>query len=204
MGRMKHATRLKWRTILGDLGADDGAQIVELAVTLPLLVVILVGIYDFGQAYNLKQKLAGAAREGARFAASQSTADLTNSGTVCSTAPDSICAVRDVVDSYLRANNINDCGLNSLTTAPVSQNGTSWQWTFTAGGCPNLGNLKVTIDRGVAFNTAGTPAITTEATRVNITYPYVWQFNRVIQLLAPGSAYGPSQIPATALMQNLN
>jgi Flp pilus assembly protein TadG len=203
MGTIKQGASL-WRAVCNKLAGDEAAQIVELAVTLPLLVVILIGIYDFGQAYNLKQKLAAAAREGARFASSQSTADLTNAGAVCSPAPDSICAVRDVVDSYFIANNINDCGLSSLTTAPVTQNGTNWQWTFTAGGCPNLGNLTVTINRGFVFNIAGTPAVTAEGTRVDISYPYLWQFNRVVQLVAPGSAYGPAQIPATAVMQNLN
>ncbi|PYY04272.1 MAG: hypothetical protein DMG69_31010, partial [Acidobacteria bacterium] len=56
----------------------QAAQIVELAVTLPVLMILVVGIYDFGQAFNLKQKLAGAVREGARFAANQSTGDLSN------------------------------------------------------------------------------------------------------------------------------
>ena len=204
MATIKVSAGLKCWTALRTLAGDGAAQIVELAVTLPLLVVILVGIYDFGQAYNLKQKLAGAAREGARFAASQSSGDLTNTGTNCSGAPDSICAVRDVVDSYLVANNVNDCGLGNLTTAPVTQSGTNWQWTFTAGGCSNLGNLTLTINRGFVVNIAGTPAISAESTRVDISYPYVWQFTRVIQLLAPGPAYGPSQIPATALVQNLN
>ena len=50
------------------LRGTEGTQLVELAVTLPLLVVMVVGIFDFGGAYNLKQKLNDTAREGARFA----------------------------------------------------------------------------------------------------------------------------------------
>ena len=156
---MNQFARLRRRTTFKNLGKNDGAQIVELAVTLPLLVVILIGIYDFGQAYNLKQKLAGAAREGARFASNQSSGDLTNSGTNCSPAPDSICAVRDVVDSYLIANNVNDCGLKTNTTTITPLN---LQWTFTATGC-TAGNFTLVINRGAIFTTTpggtGTPLI---------------------------------------------
>lgn len=203
MSTVKLLARTKGQTNFGRLAGDEAAQIVELAVTLPLLVVILVGIYDFGQAYNLKQKLAGAAREGARFAASQSSGDLTNTGTNCSPAPDSICAVRDVVDSYLVANNVNDCGLktNSTTITPVNL-----RWTFTATGC-SAGNFTLVVNRGSIFTTSpgggGTP-LTVEGSQVSLSYPYVWQFNRVVQLIAPGSAYGPAQIPVSALMQNGN
>jgi len=38
-----------------------GAEIVEFAVSLPLLVVVLVGIFDFGSAFNVKHKLDNAA-----------------------------------------------------------------------------------------------------------------------------------------------
>lgn len=200
---MNQFARLRRRTTFKNLGKNDGAQIVELAVTLPLLVVILIGIYDFGQAYNLKQKLAGAAREGARFASNQSSGDLTNSGTNCSPAPDSICAVRDVVDSYLIANNVNDCGLKTNTTTITPLN---LQWTFTATGC-TAGNFTLVINRGAIFTTTpggtGTPLIV-EGSQVSLSYPYVWQFNRVVQLIAPGSAYGPAQIPVSAVMQNIN
>lgn len=186
-----------WRSLL----PEDGAQIVELAITLPLLVVILVGIYDFGQAFTLRQKLSGAAREGARFASNQSSADLTNPGT-CS-APDSICAARDVVDAYLIANHVNDCGLTSPSTTVTPSN---LQWSFAAGGCTG-GTFTLVINRGDTFQTSpggGASPLVVEATQVTLSYPYVWQFNRVIQFVAPGSAFGPAQIPASAVMQNLN
>jgi Flp pilus assembly protein TadG len=37
--------------------SDRGSQIVEFAVALPLLIVFVVGIFDFGEAFNQKQKL---------------------------------------------------------------------------------------------------------------------------------------------------
>ena len=33
-----------------------GSQIVEFAVALPLLLVVVVGIFDFGNAYNISKK----------------------------------------------------------------------------------------------------------------------------------------------------
>jgi Flp pilus assembly protein TadG len=39
---------------------------VELALVLPILVMLLVGIIEFGRAYNSQVSIQGAAREGAR------------------------------------------------------------------------------------------------------------------------------------------
>ena len=50
---------------------QDGAELVEFAISLPLLVVFVVGIYDFGAAFTLKQKLGNITLEAARIAASQ-------------------------------------------------------------------------------------------------------------------------------------
>ena len=45
-----------------------GAAILELAVTLPLILLVAVGIFEFGRAYETLQVLTNAAREGARVA----------------------------------------------------------------------------------------------------------------------------------------
>jgi Flp pilus assembly protein TadG len=47
---------------------DRGAALVEAAVTLPLLLFVCVGIFEFGRAYQTWQVLTNAAREGARVA----------------------------------------------------------------------------------------------------------------------------------------
>jgi Flp pilus assembly protein TadG len=47
---------------------DRGTAIVEFALLVPLLIVLLVGTIQFGIAYNRKQGLHAAAREGARLA----------------------------------------------------------------------------------------------------------------------------------------
>ena len=87
---------------------DAGAQILEFALALPLLVVFVVAIYDFGQAFNVKEKLNFAAKDGARLGATQPTNDLTQN------LPTSVTAIRDLVDSDLLAAGINDCGLGTI------------------------------------------------------------------------------------------
>ncbi|HUK26246.1 MAG TPA: TadE/TadG family type IV pilus assembly protein [Terriglobales bacterium] len=183
------------------LRADEGAQLIELAVTLPLLVVMVVGVFDFGGAYHLKQNLSGAAREGARYASSLPTAGL---GRV-SPPPDSVTAIRDVVDAYLTANHINDCGLSTKSPA----GGVSFEWIYTAtgGGCPT-GGLILDIERGYTFTAdiGASQAVRVISTRVTITYSYKWQFGNVIDLLAPGANYakGVSQIKVLAVVPNMD
>ena len=45
-----------------------GQALVEFALILPLLMLVLFGIVEFGRAWNAKQVLTDAAREGARLA----------------------------------------------------------------------------------------------------------------------------------------
>ncbi|MDQ3212700.1 MAG: pilus assembly protein [Acidobacteriota bacterium] len=47
---------------------ERGAALLETAVTLPLILLISVAIFEFGRAYQVQQVLTNAAREGARVA----------------------------------------------------------------------------------------------------------------------------------------
>jgi len=71
---------------------DSGQAMVELALALPLLLLILVGIFEFARAYSIKQSLVNGAREGARIAVVQSPLDAT--------------AVDSVIRFYLNSNNV--------------------------------------------------------------------------------------------------
>ena len=91
------APESRFRRWMAELFADtSGSQMLEFAVALPLLVVFVVGIFDFGEAFNTKQKLTNITREGARFASDLPTNDLDAIGT-----PASVTAIRDLVDSHL-------------------------------------------------------------------------------------------------------
>ncbi|HXY12953.1 MAG TPA: TadE/TadG family type IV pilus assembly protein [Terriglobales bacterium] len=198
----RSATRL----LLTLMESASGAAIVEFAVALPLLIVLVVGIFDFGGAFNLKQELSNAVREAARFGAGQPTNDLCTS---CG-APPSVDAIRYLTDSYLRAAGINDCGLNG---AAVPASGPPWIYTAAGNGCP--GTLTLTISRDAAgglptpscsLTLSNYGGITAYAacTKVSVLYPYQWHFNNVLQLISSGTSFLLSTIPANATVANLN
>jgi Flp pilus assembly protein TadG len=186
---------------------SDASSLVEFAIALPLLMVVVVGIFDFGGAFNTKQELNNAVREGARLGASQPTNDLLNPVPV-----PSVDAIRALVDSYLLASRINDCGLSTATQVASSP----LKWTYivpnTSAGNTCGGTMTLTIIRGYpscdfAASNFGSPLITVNVacTQVAITYPYKWNFNSVIQLLVPGANYGTAaQIQTNATAVNMD
>jgi Flp pilus assembly protein TadG len=175
------------------LRATEAAALIEFAVALPLLIVLVVGIFDFGGAFNLKQELSNAAREGARFGAAQPSNDL------ALPQPPSVNAVRFLVDSYLQTANINDCGLSTATWALAS--GYTWVFSASGNGC----SMTLTVNRQNSVQEViGGSTLNILCTTVNISYPYQWHFNNVIQLLAPGANYSLGNIPADATAVNMD
>src|SRR6267154_3576431 len=141
-----------WRELLTTrlLRADAASQIVEFAVALPLLVVFVVGIFDFSGAFTLKQKLTNAAREGARAAAAGPASDLTNP-TTSTGIPASVTDAFWVIDNYLKSEQLNDCGLSS---AVGTGSRLTWTYSATGNGCPGNG-VKLIIDRGCVTQSVG-------------------------------------------------
>jgi Flp pilus assembly protein TadG len=178
------------------LRATDAAAIIEFAVALPLLVVLIVGIFDFGGAFNLKQELNNAVREGARFGAALPTNDITPANQ----KPASVDAIRFLVDSYLQTAKINDCGLSAVSE-PAQGGGLVWVYNASSN-C--AGTLTLKISRGVAVQvtTLNQPPATMLCTTVQISYPYRWHFNNVIQLLVPGANYTLANIKSDATAAN--
>src|SRR5713226_1589698 len=97
------------------LRGGDGAQLLEFALVLPMLLVIVFGAADFGAAWALKDKLSNAARDAARIAASQ-TNDLSGGGN----PPPSVTAVRYVVANYLINANVTTCPDSAATPWTVA------------------------------------------------------------------------------------
>jgi len=167
---------------------DRASQIVELALSLPLLVFFVVGIFDFSNALSLKQKLTNAAREGARVAAADPASDLTLYTTP---APASVSDAFQVVDAYLLSERINDCGL--ATATPTGPTGLTWTYAASGPGCPGSG-IHLTVNRGnLVPQTTGQSTGYLVTTMVTITYPYSWQFSSASGL------FGRSFIPPTSI-----
>jgi Flp pilus assembly protein TadG len=54
---------------------ERGTALLETAITVPIILLISVGIFEFGRAYQVQQVLTNAAREGARVAVIEGTPD---------------------------------------------------------------------------------------------------------------------------------
>ena len=80
--------------------SERGQALLEVALTLPLLLLVAVGIFEFGRAYQTWQILTNAAREGARIAVLPGTDDD---------------AVEERVQEYLEAGLIPDPGDADVT-----------------------------------------------------------------------------------------
>jgi len=184
------ATRLK---------EDRGSAILEFAISLPLLVVFVVGIYDFSGAFNQKQKIEQAAQEGAIIAGAQPTSDIASA-----TAPASLQPVVTAIFNSLAGSGILPKANQGACIAPGTAScpiGVAWTYTITAcsGGYPS-DNLVITINRGWVSGSGSPRSL---GTRVTIVYPYHWQFNGVIRLLIPGANYAAiTQLTESATVQN--
>jgi len=165
---------------------DEGSALVEFAVALPLLVVFIVGIYDFSGAFNQKQKIEHAAQEGAVNAAAQPMTDIDPANSNYAN-PQSLQPVLTVIFNSLTNSGVlllaNQGGCKAATATPSPPSGL--QWTYTISGCPD--DLTITINRGRVLTTGGPTSLI--GTAVTVSYPYHWKFNSVIQFLVPGATY---------------
>jgi len=188
--------RRKSRQIQRLLRRTEGSAVLEFSIALPLLVVFVVGIYDFSGAFNQKQKIEQAAQEGAIVAGAQPMSDIAPSASANSpTNPASLLPVVAAVFNSLAgsgvlplANQVTSC---SLPPPAPAQTGLTWTYTITgcSGSYPG-DNLTIAINRGQATPASGSSPVTYAIeTVVTVSYPYHWRFNSAIQLLFPGAGY---------------
>jgi Flp pilus assembly protein TadG len=173
----------------------EGSQLLELALSLPIMLVLMVGLVDFGQAWNLKQKLANAVREGTRIGASAPSFEATSCAIPQASSPCSVQAAADTVKQYLV-----NAGLDASCITPNSPSGsnsTTSTWTYTCGS-----GLSMSISRPFIFTVSAGAVVM--GTQVGLTYPYTWSLNHVIGLLAGSTILLPSTISTTSVMPNLN
>jgi Flp pilus assembly protein TadG len=107
---------------------ERGTALIETALTLPLVLLVSVGIFEFGRAYQVFQVCTNAAREGARIAVLPGTTDAD---------------VKDRVTAYIKAGQVTQSPNPSWvvidhtktvsiggTTAPATQVTINYPFTF--------------------------------------------------------------------------
>src|ERR1017187_7098139 len=108
---------------VGLLKDERGAALLEFAIALPLLVVFVVGVYDFSGAFNQKQKIEQAAEEGAIVAGAQPTNDIASPS-----SPDSLQPVVTAVFNSLVASGVVPTGTCSPPGTATRPTGVEWRY----------------------------------------------------------------------------
>jgi len=98
--------RLRWRS-------ERGAELIEFAIVLPILVFLIAGIVDFGMMFRTLEAVTNAAREGARV------------GVLPGYAP---VDVQSRVDAYLASSGLSGTHTTTVVNMPVA----TGAGTFTA------------------------------------------------------------------------
>lgn len=124
-------------------GGERGAEVVEMAFVLPLLLTLLVGIFWAARAYNVYESITRAAREGARVAVAPSCS-------VCGNAVPSVSNVENAV-------------LNSLTASSIDTT------QITIPSCTGNLSAKICYQRDVQLNTSTPKEF---GVVVGLTYPF--------------------------------
>ena len=103
------------------LKCDRGSQLVEFALIFPLLLLVVMGVVDWGLMFQRYEVLTNAAREGARVAALPSYGETD---------------VKNRVTQYLAGSAVTSATTTYLTPAPVN----------VGGACITLRGAKVSYD----------------------------------------------------------
>jgi hypothetical protein len=151
----------------------DGSEIAELAIVMPLLFTLIVGIYSFGRAYNVYATVTRAAQDAARVAAAP----------VCANCPQPSCggssgqfpcdaAVAQVIIDTLNASNLNPTRPNQVSILQLanSTRGPCPPPAASAPTCTTAPNLNVYICRDVLLNNITRSPVC--GTTVSFTYKY--------------------------------
>lgn len=174
------------------LRETNGAELLEFALALPMILVMVVGLLDFARAYNIKQKMANAVREGARYQAVE-TADRSDA------TPASVTTLRDDVVTYLTNSGVSTSFIG--TTLSYDGGTCTGTWYTTSSGV----SYGLEVERCVSI--ADSSGTSIPSTRVTLYYPYDWTFgfNSIIKLLIPSSTFSnPITIQADATISNFS
>jgi Flp pilus assembly protein TadG len=151
--------------VLQDRKSERGAELVEFALMLSILLVIFAGLWDFGRAYRVHQAITNAAREGARLA-------------VVPAGVNQKAAVQDRVKAYLNKSSLDTSFINS---------GNIDNYIVVKNPLNDAANTVVTVN----LPGGGTSVVT--VSRVSVNYPFTFFiFGPVIKLWVPTSTLGGS------------
>jgi hypothetical protein len=183
---------MKIKQVARQLVGTDGAEIAEVALVLPLVFMLLLGIVWFGRAFNIYSTIQQAAQQGAITAARDSCATCGNAAALTTT-------VDGVITAVMQASNLNASQIQLPPAAPNCAAGQPcaacpsppFPPTLSTGLCSSTANIYVC--QNVQLNpTAGQPPQC--GTVVSFQYPFTFYF--------PGTSLNLQQITLSAQAQS--
>ncbi|HWR13542.1 MAG TPA: TadE family protein [Terriglobales bacterium] len=174
---------------------SSGSEMLEFAFALPILLVMALVVSQFAGAFNLKQILNNAAREGARVAAGE----FSDYGTLTScSSGDCVAAVAETISSYLQQAKVPTAC--TFSTSASSSDTTNFVWTFTSTGGGTCSVAVLKVERAVSVG--GSPKTNT---RVTLTYPSPYTMGGLTKLLVASSTSElPNSLTSSAIMPNIH
>ena len=107
-------------------GGDRGAVVVEFALLVPLLLLLVLGIAEFGRAFSVQTSLSGAAREGVRVMALQNSPSAARAATRAAALPVT------VTDAQISVSP-GSCAVVGTAPAPTAQVRITYQHSLLSG-----------------------------------------------------------------------
>ena len=163
---------------------ERGAELVEFALVFPLFLLLMVGVIEFGRAYNIYENVIHATREGVRAASADClTGGNCTPGTYSKLTP---AEIRTKIRGHLSAINISvaDSDIIITTATPLS-----------------VGGFKV--DPAAAGGSTFNMNIPVYNVRVNYNYNFLF-LNKVVRLLVPSSSVGSSGVLINATVEMMD
>ncbi len=150
---------------------NDGAEIAEAAAVLPLMFMIVVGIFWFGQAFSIYGTITRAAQEGARAGAAAYC-------TTCGIASTPDTAAYNAAESALVAAKLDASHARFPSPLPTlnacSVNGSGGGGSVT---CDSSASGNVCVRSNIQMsNTTGAPAGATNVCGISVEFQYPFQF----------------------------
>ncbi|HWR37107.1 MAG TPA: TadE/TadG family type IV pilus assembly protein [Clostridia bacterium] len=139
------------KTMRSHKGCQRGTQLVEMAIALPILLIISVIIYEGGRMILLHEVLNNAAREGARLSILEQNKYPVDCSAGCACPPECVeQQLKNAVMAYAARNGISDLTSAQITvrqdcqvplTAPTTYLGCST--TCSTGGCMTASQISI-------------------------------------------------------------
>jgi Flp pilus assembly protein TadG len=143
-----------------------GAEIAEAAAVLPLMFMILLGIFWFGQAFRLYGTITRAAQDGARAGAAPYC-------TTCTASASNVTNAVNAVNSALVASNLNPSAVQSPTGPPSINACTNPVLNVANGNSCDPTAVPICVQPSVQLSSASTaPAAGVCGVAVTFRYPY--------------------------------